>query len=698
MFNIFKNKAKEEKNKLEKFFNPSSVAVVGATANLGKVGNTIAKNLLELGYSGKVFLVNPKHDELFDRKCYKSLEEIEEAVDLAIVAIPADFALEAVKKSSEKVKNFVIVSAGFSETGMEGKRKEDELRAIAEEKNLNILGPNCLGFINPKIKLNASFAGGMSEAGNVAFVSQSGALVVALMDVAKKENIKFSNLVSVGNEMQMNEIALIEYFGEDENVDVIGLYLEGIKEGEKFVEVARRVSAKKPIVVLKAGKTDRAQKAISSHTGALAGSDAIMNEAFSKAGVVRAENLENFFDLIEVISKSSAVKNENVIVVTNAGGPGVLTTDAFENKKIKLAEIENKTKEKLREFLPSESSVENPIDLLGDADEVRYSKTLEVCNDTEAGSILCLLTPQDQTPVEKIADEIIKFKRNTDKNVLVAFIGGEKIEKALKKLQESGIPNVPFPDRAVLALEKYYKWGKARESLFAVSETKKNQARVKKVEEIIFKAKNDGRTALFFSEAAEIMGLYGVNTVDFANVKDGMPGGLNFGFPMVAKVDSDKTLHKTDKEGLILGIKNEQELDEALGRLRKNFPNENLIIQPMQDIKMELIVGIKHDASFGPVVVYGLGGIYTEIFKQVNFLISPMNAEEIQKHLLASNIGFLFQSTRGQKPMDVSEMAEILHSVMELAREAESVLEFDINPLLVYNNKKAVAVDVKIII
>ncbi|TSC94072.1 MAG: hypothetical protein Athens101428_429, partial [Candidatus Berkelbacteria bacterium Athens1014_28] len=204
MFNIFKNKAKEEKNKLEKFFNPSSVAVVGATANLGKVGNTIAKNLLELGYSGKVFLVNPKHDKLFDRKCYKSLEEIEDVVDLAIVAIPADFALEAVKKSSDKVKNFVIVSAGFSETGIEGKRKEDELKAIAEEKNLNILGPNCLGFINPKIKLNASFAGGMPQAGNVAFVSQSGALVVALMDVAKKENIKFSNLVSVGNEMQMN--------------------------------------------------------------------------------------------------------------------------------------------------------------------------------------------------------------------------------------------------------------------------------------------------------------------------------------------------------------------------------------------------------------------------------------------------------------------------------------------------------------
>ncbi|HBO17070.1 MAG: Acetyl-CoA synthetase (ADP-forming), alpha and beta subunit fusion [Candidatus Moranbacteria bacterium GW2011_GWE2_35_2-] len=697
MFGIFGNKNKKEK-KLEKFFNPSSVAVVGATPKSGKVGNVIAKNLLELGYSGKVFLVNPRHDELFGRKCYKSLEEIEDVVDLAIVAIPADFVVDTVANSSGKIKNFAIVSAGFSEIGQVGKEREERLKIIAKENGLNILGPNCLGFINPEIKLNASFAGGMPQAGNVAFISQSGALAVALMDIAEKENIKFSNLVSVGNKMQMSEAELIEYFGEDKNVDVIGLYLEGINDGEKFVEVARRVSAKKPIIILKAGKTDRAQKAISSHTGALAGSDAIINEAFVKAGVIRAENLENFFDLIEVISKSSAVKNENVIVVTNAGGPGVLTTDAFENKKIKLAEIENKTKEKLMEFLPSESSVENPIDLLGDADEIRYSKTLEACNDAKAGSILCLLTPQDQTPVEKIAEKIIDFKKQTDKNVLVAFIGGEKIEQALKILQENEIPNVPFPDRAVAALDKYYKWGKNKKSPDNIIGMKKKESRAKKVKEIILKAKNSGRTALLFSETVEIMKLYGINMVDFANAKDGILGGLNFGFPMVAKVDSDKTLHKTDKEGLILGINNQEELEKGIEKLRVNFPGENLIIQPMQNIKMELIVGIKRDETFGPVVVYGLGGIYTEIFKQVNFLIVPMNKEEIRRHLLASNIGFLFRSTRGQKPFDAGEMVDILHSVMELAQESESILEFDINPLLVYNDKKSVAVDVKIII
>ncbi len=697
MFNIFKSNTKS-KNKLEKFFNPSSVAVVGATENPGKVGNVIAKNLLELGYSGKVFFVNPKHKELLGQKCYKNLEEIERSVDLAIVAIPADFVLETIKKSADKVKNFAIVSAGFSETGEEGKKREEDLKKLAEEKELNILGPNCLGFINPKIKLNASFAGGMPSTGNVAFVSQSGALAVALMDIAKKENIKFANIVSVGNKMQMSEIESIDYFGNDSGVDVIGLYLEGIKDGEKFIDIARKVSAEKPIVVLKAGKTERAQKAISSHTGALAGSDAIMDAAFDKAGVIRAQNLENFFDLIEVISKSSLPKNEDVIVVTNAGGPGVLTTDAFGGKKIKLAEVKSETKEKLREFLPGESSVENPIDLLGDADEIRYAKTLEVCNQEDAGSIFCLLTPQDQTPVEKIADEIIKFKKQTEKNIVVAFIGGEKIEKALRILQENGIPNIPFPDRAVLALEKYYQWGKNKKIIKDISKNKKDESRARKVGEIISKAKSVGQAALLFSEAVKVMKLYGVNVVDFVDAKDSMPEKIDFDFPVVAKVDSDKTLHKTDKEGLILGIKNKQELDDALGRLRKNFPSENLIVQPMQDIKMELIVGIKHDASFGPVVVYGLGGIYTEIFKQVNFLIAPMSVEEIRKHLLGSNIGFLFRSTRGQKPVDASEMAEILHSVMVLAMESKEILEFDINPLLVYNNKKAVAVDVKIII
>lgn len=697
MFGIFGDKNKKE-NKLEKFFNPSSVAVVGATEKEGKVGNVIAKNLLELGYLGKVYLVNPKHDELLGQKCYKNLEEIGEVVDLAIVAIPADFVLEAIKKSVDKVKNFAIVSAGFSETGEEGRKREEDLRKLAEEKELNILGPNCLGFINPKIKLNASFAGSLPEAGNVAFVSQSGALVVALMDLAEQEKIHFFNLVSIGNKMQIDESDLVEYFGEKDDVRVIALYLEGIKNGQRFLEVTSKVSGKKPIVILKAGKTDKAQKAISSHTGALAGSDAIMDEAFSKAGIIRARDLENFFDLIGIMSKSDFPKNEEVIVVTNAGGPGVLTTDAFSGKKIKLAEISDESKKKMKNFLPEESSVENPIDLLGDADEMRYARILEIAGKENADSILCLLTAQDQTPVEKIAEEIIKFKKTTRKNVSVAFIGAGRIEKALKMLRENDIPNVSFPDRAVAAIDDYCIWNDRRKSGTNIFAAKIDSGRSAEVKEIISIAKKYGRTALLFAETVEIMKLYGVSVVDFVDARDDMPEKIDFDFPVVAKVDSDKTLHKTDKEGLILNIKNKQELESALERLRKNFPGENLIVQPMQEIKMELIIGIKHDANFGPVVVYGLGGIYTEVFKQVNFLIAPMNKEEIRKHLLGSNIGFLFRPTRGQKPLDADEMAEILHSVMALAMESEEILEFDINPLLVYNNKKAVAVDVKIII
>jgi acetyltransferase len=695
MFGIFGDKNKKE-NKLENFFNPSSVAVVGATENVGKIGNVIARNLLELEYSGKIYFVNPKHQELLGQKCYGALEEIQVNVDLAIIAIPAEFVIRTIEKAADNVKNFAVISAGFSETGEDGRKREEDLRKLAEEKELNILGPNCLGFINPKIKLNASFAGGMPSAGNVAFISQSGALAVALMDIANKENIKFSSLVSVGNKMQMSEVELIEYFGNNKDVDVIGVYVEGIKNGQEFIETASRVSAKKPVVVLKAGKTERSQKAISSHTGALAGSDAIMDEAFSKAGIIRARDLENFFDLIGIISKTSLPKNEDVIVVTNAGGVGVLTTDAFFGKKIKLAEIENETRKNLKNFLPSESSIENPIDLLGDADEIRYARALDAIKEEKADTILCLLTPQDQTPVEKIAEEIVKFKKQTEKNILVAFVGGEKIEEALKILQKNNIPNIPFPDRAITVINDYYNWGKNKKALKDIAKIKKDESRVKKVEDIIFKTRDAERTALLFSETVKVMKLYGVNMVDFADAVDGTPENLNF--PVVAKVDSDKTLHKTDKEGLILNIKNKQELESALERLRNNFPGENLIVQPMQEIKMELIVGIKHDATFGPVVVYGLGGIYTEVFKQVNFLIAPMNKEEIRRHLLSSNIGFLFRPTRGQKPLDADEMAEILHSVMALAVESKEILEFDINPLLVYNNKKAVAVDVKIII
>lgn len=697
---------------LENFFNPQAIAIVGASEEPGKIGNILAKNLLELGYAGKVFLVNPKHENILNQKCYPSILEIEEKVDLAIMVIPAKFVNEVIKTAKDKVKNFIVISAGFAEihpvkspqsgvaegefngVNQEGPQRQEELKKIAEENNLNILGPNCLGFIIPSLKLNASFAGGLPEAGNISFVSQSGALAVGLMDMAKKEGLQFSSIISIGNKMQMGETELLEYLDADANTKVIGMYLEGIQDGRKFIEVAQKI--KKPIVILKAGKTARAQKAISLHTGALAGSDKIMTAVFAKTGVIRAENMDEFLGLLKLISSLDVPQNGEVIIVTNAGGLGVLTTDAFQNKKIKLAEIGEKTQAKLRKFLPEESSLSNPIDVLGDADEKRYAKTLEIIKKENAGTIICLLTPQDQTPVKKIAAKIAKFKEKSGKNILTVFMGGERVAKAIIKLRENNIPNFFLSDQAVQTLDKYWKWSVKKniinqnKNLFEV-----NTERQMKAVETISQVKAQGKGALLFQEAAEIMKLYGIGIVDFWT--ETQLGAVRF--PAAVKVDSDKVLHKTDKKGLILNLKNQEELEKAIAEIKQNFPGEKIVIQPMIEGGTELILGIKKDEIFGPIVVVGLGGIYTEIFHAVDFIIPYSDKEAIKNILLQGKSGFLFRETRGKIACDLEEITQIVFNLQALALEVGQIKGLDINPLISQGlDKNSLAVDVKIII
>ena len=679
---------------LENLFNPQSIAIVGASEEAGKVGTAVTKNILELGYAGQVFLVNNKHEMIFGKKCYKNLAEIENAVDLAIVVIPAQFVNQLVKEAAGKIKNYVIISAGFSETGEEGKAREKELNDIAAQNNLNILGPNCLGFIIPSLKLNASFAGGLPAAGNISFVSQSGALIAATFDMAQKNGLKFSSVLSIGNKMDVAETEIIKYLERDEKTKVIALYLEGIKDGREFIKTCQQT--KKPIIILKSGKNEKSQRAISSHTGALAGDVEIMQAVFASCGIMQAQNLEEFVNLMGCVSLSDASQNNLFAVITNAGGPGVLTTDAFNKKDIQLAEISEKTKAKLKTFLPAESSVENPIDLLGDADQARYQKSLKTLEkETGIGSIICVLTAQEQTPVSKITTTIIKFKNKTQKNISTVFIGNEKIKKSVAKIRENGIPSFDFPDQAVSALEKYYLWKKSQTEA-PTEEYKINLERQAAVSGIIKKAAAEGRKALSFMEAKAVMDLYQIPTVETWDANGDVS---HIKFPAVIKVDSDKVLHKTDKKALILNIQNQAELQKAMAEIRANFPTENIIAQPMMPRQTEIIAGIVRDSVFGPVLVYGLGGIYTEIFKIAEFLIPFQGAEEIEKSLMSGKLSFLFRETRGQKPYNIKSTVGILYGLQLLSQEIEGIKELDINPLLIYNDgREPAAVDVKIII
>lgn len=682
---------------LEKLFSPKSIAIVGASDKKGKVGRVVAENILKLGYKGKTYLVNPSHTTLLNKKCYPSIEAIGENIDLAIVIVPAQFVGTVISGGMKKCKNYVVISAGFSELGKDGRMREAELLKFAEKNNLTVLGPNCLGFIAPGMKLNASFAGGLPKNGNIAFVSQSGALAVALMDIAPKENLGFSNIISIGNKMQIDESALLEYLGKDKNTKVIGMYLEGIKDGRKFLEVASKISKIKPIIVLKAGKTERAQKAISSHTGALAGSDAIMDALFQKAGVIRAETLPEFFNLIKLMSFSEPPKNNQMAVVTNAGGVGVLTTDAFQRKNIQLLEFSPSTKKILKSILPEESSVENPVDLLGDAREDRYRDVLGALAKEKMGAYIAVLTPQDQTPVDEIAEEIIAFKKKT-KNIMAAvFVGGERVEKARKKMEENSVSCFSYPEEAVKALDAYLRWNSNKKQKNISGKIKNSPERAKKAKNIIQKARREGRSALYFDEAKKVMALYGISSVPAFDLAIAKADKLLY--PLVVKVDSDKVLHKTEKKGVLLGIKNKQELESALKTMRKNFPDGRIIAQPMQKGNQEIILGLKRDATVGAVTVFGFGGIYAEIFKKVDFLIDPKSEQEAEKVLLESQIGFLFRETRGEIVCDAKVFSKILLGMAELAREIGEISELDINPLFLYNKNKApLAADIKIII
>lgn len=684
---------------MEELFSPKSIAIVGASEEAGKIGNIICKNLLELGYSGEIFFVNQNHDQLFGKKCYKNLTEIQEKIDLAIIAIPAKFVNEIVKNGSEKIKNYVIISAGFSETDKEGKKREQELEEIGEKNQLNILGPNCLGFIAPKIKLNASFASGIPKTGKISFVSQSGALISAMMDISVKESFGFSHIISIGNKMDIDETKMLEFLADDPETKVIGMYLEGIKNGKAFMEVVTRVSKIKPVVILKAGKSEKAQIAIASHTGALAGSDEIMDAVFAKCGVIRAEGLDEFFGLLKVISNLENVPSKEVAVITNAGGAGVLTTDAFSKKKIELGEISEEIKKEMKIFLPAESSVENPVDLLGDALEDRYQKVLESLEkQTNLNSIVAVLTPQNQTPVDKIAQVLVDFKKKSSKNLIAVFIGGQKIENAKVLLNENGIAVFAHPEEAVTALDKFYFWQMQAVKKQEAEEIETNLGRQKNALAIIKKAQSEGRKALLFSEASELFSLYDLRSANVWTVESGQEPVGNFNFPVVVKVDSDQVLHKSDQEALILNINNEQELYTATAKISANFPHEKIIIQEMVKAGTEIICGIKKDVIFGSVIVFGLGGIYTEVFRMINLLVPPMGKIEIQKLLEESRLEFLFKGARGQKAYNLQELAEILGKMQNLALEIPEISELDVNPLFIYNNgKSAVAVDIKVI-
>lgn len=695
--------------------NPASIAVIGASAQEGKVGHDILKNLLTQGYAGKVFPVNPKGGEILGAKVFASIKEIPETPDMAVIVIPAKLVPDALEECGAKgVKTAVVISAGFGEVHTdEGRDLEDELITIARRLGINLVGPNCLGIVRPGSKMNASFAKELPPSGPIALISQSGAMGVALMDGAIDSGLGFSAMLSIGNKAAMDESDFLEICADDPETTVIGFYLESIKDGARFLETARRVSAKKHIVLLKAGVSEHGRAAASSHTGALAGSDAAVEALCAQAGIRRAHSTEEFLDLLGVLGMEPQLPSDRIAIITNAGGPGILATDAAEAIDLVMPALAPRSAEALKPNLPAAASIANPIDVIGDADAARYEAAFTACQkDPNIDGIVVLLTPQVMTPCDEIAAMIARMHRTSPMMpVVCAFMGGASVQHATGILREAGIPVFPTPERAVKAM------GALRHSMpqpgTAAAGLKNNilgaplrgrgdKERVERAHELL--ADTHGLLDEFTTQ--KLFALYDLPMPGQALAKtadEAVTIAERIGYPLIAKISSPQILHKTDVGGVRANLKNAKDIKTAfkdiMSAVSKNMPEatvEGVLIQQFLPVGNEFIVGCVRDPSFGPLVMAGLGGIYTELFADTSFRIAPVDEEEAYRMLNELKSWKLLLGMRGKPQADIDALASLIARISRMVADCPQIVELDLNPVLV-SDKGTIIADAKVV-
>ena len=680
---------------LEKFFCPDSVAIIGAAREEGKVGRTILDNIINFGYKGKVFPINPKADDINGIKCYKSILDVPQDVDLAVIVIPNKFISSVLEECGQKnVKAAIVISAGFKETGPEGAKLEEELVRVARKHGIRILGPNCLGMANYACKLNATFALENPSDGDIAFMSQSGALITAIMDWATTQEIPMSKYVSLGNKSDIAEKDLFEFWANDPSCKVISAYIEGVTDGRQFIDMASKVTRKKPIVVIKSGNTSEGAKAVSSHTGTLAGSSKAYECALKQAGIIRARTIRNLFDYATAFSYQPLPDGKNVAIITNAGGPGIMATDACEENQISLAKLDEKTVLKLKEFLPAAANFHNPIDVIGDALADRYKKTLEVIiEDKNVNAIIVLLTPQAMTQIIETAQAIVEVINNSKRKipVIACFMGGKGVKPGIDYLIHHKVPCYDIPEGAVATLKVMIaqsEWLAKKEEKIKIFDVNK-----KIVKNIFDLARKEKRFELGESESRNILEAYNIripSAFTAKTIKEAKEFTKKIGYPVVLKIDSPDILHKTDFGGIKVGIKSDKELEDGFNEIINNVkskkPDANIkgiSIQEMITDKQETIIGINKDPQFGPMIMFGLGGIYVEILKDVSFRIAPITESDAREMIEEIKTIKLLKGARGAKPSDINSIVETLLKVSQLVTDFPEIVEMDINPLFV---------------
>ncbi|MHB8895951.1 MAG: acetate--CoA ligase family protein [Candidatus Geothermincolia bacterium] len=686
-----------DKTRLSKaFFEPRSLAVIGASSHPDKVGYSVLANIVKSGYEGEIWPVNPKAAAIQDIECFKDVQELPGAPELAVVIVPAPLVPDTVGKLATMGTPYaVIISAGFKETGIEGRRLERETVERAHAGGMRLLGPNCLGIMNTTLPLNASFARKMPPKGTIGVISQSGAICTSLIDWARDQSVGFSKLISLGNNSDLVESDFLESLTEDAQTTVISMYLEGVSDGERFFESLKIASRAKPVVLLKAGVTQAGAQAASSHTGALAGSESAYEALCDQASVLRAGSVEELVELSCAFATQPVPKGPRIAIVTNAGGPGIIASDACEEAGLVLAQISNRTVARLRKYLPPAASTHNPVDILGDADALLYAIAVEaLLDDAGVDGVLVILTPQAMTEIYRTADEVIRVARNAHKTVLCSFMGAGSVDAPVNRLQKAGIPNIPFPDRAMLALGRMYE--RELELHRPVSRAARFDVDKDAVDAILSRYLEKDEIQVDAGDCREVLGAYGIPFAPYKfapDLRSARRVAQEMGYPVVMKVVSPQILHKTDVGGVILNIRNTRELgtkyDDMMGNVRRLMPGAEVHgvgIQKMVPSGHELILGIVKDPQFGAMIMVGLGGIYVEAFKDVVFRLAPISPGESARMLRELQAFRLLEGVRGEPPADVEAVEEILQRLSCLALDHPELGEMDINPLMVYNS------------
>jgi acetyl coenzyme A synthetase (ADP forming)-like protein len=694
------------------FFTPNTVAVIGASTNPTKLGYAVVNNLIEGGFlrdQRKIFPINLNAENILGLQSYPTILDVPDPVDLAIIVIPYPAVPEAIKLCGEKgVPAAIIITAGFREAGKEGLAREQEVIQIAHQYGIRIVGPNCLGVIDTITPLNASFSAGMPPGGPMAFMSQSGALGTAILDWAQAGRLGLSKFVSLGNKADINEIDLLRTWEDDPSSRVILCYIEGLPDGQEFIQVAREVTRQKPVVAIKSGITQAGARAVTSHTGSLAGSEQAYQAAFRQAGVLRAETLQQLFDYARGFGYLPPLKGERIAIITNAGGPGILATDALERAGLKLARFDPECIRCLEQFLPDAASAANPVDVLGDARSDRYRFALEkVVGDCHVDGVMVILTPQAMTEIAETAKVVANVASTTDIPIAACFMGEARVEEGTSILEQYNIPNYPYPEQAANVFKAMMTYREYQSAPLPIIE--KFAVDQEKVKTLVNQVLDSGRVTIGDAEARSILTAYEIDIPASelaADPEEAIGIAESMGYPVVLKIASPDILHKTDVGGVKVGLRNAEEVRDAFDlityRAQRYLPEARLwgcLVQKMVPSGLEVLIGMNRDPQFGPLVTFGLGGIYVETLKDVTFRVAPFSRLEAEAMLNEIRAHALLDGVRGQKPVDKAILIDTILRIGQLVTDFPEIIELDINPFIVYEQDRGgVALDMRLVL